>query len=211
MINLQAKSFDHVEKRIKAKLHKLRVDNKITDLCVVHALAQMHHETGGFKIFKEKWGYTPEGLLKTFGARVGTLTRARELINSGVKNLACQIYGGRVDLGNRGCHTEDGFLYIGRGAIQLTGRYNYQKFADYVNDQSIMTNPDLIISNDDYFMRTIDFYFDKNKVWDICRQGFDLQTVKAVTKAINGGINGLDDRYKLTQTYLALFEKNKIG
>ena len=62
-----------------------------------------------------------------------------------------------------------------------------------------MTNPDLVAS--EYSFESAIFFFDRNKLWDICDKGVDDATIIALTKKINGGTNGLEDRNKLTKKF----------
>jgi putative chitinase len=62
-----------------------------------------------------------------------------------------------------------------------------------------MTNPDLVAN--EYAFESAMFFFDKNKLWDICDKGVDDTTITALTKRINGGTNGLDHRKALTLKY----------
>jgi putative chitinase len=62
-----------------------------------------------------------------------------------------------------------------------------------------MTNPDLVAT--EFAFESAMFFFDKNKLWDICDKGIDDATITALTKRINGGVNGLDHRKTLTVKY----------
>ena len=62
-----------------------------------------------------------------------------------------------------------------------------------------MTNPDLVATL--YAFESAIFFFDKNKLWSICDQGVNDQTILALTKRINGGTHGLDDRMVKTKKY----------
>ena len=102
-----------------------------------------------------------------------------------------QKYEGRKTLGNT--QPGDGIKFKGRGFIQLTGRVNYEKFSKFCGEDCV-TNPDLVSTK--YPMMSAAYFFDKNKLWSICDGGFDDETVKKLTKRINGGYNGLEDRQK---------------
>ncbi len=100
-------------------------------------------------------------------------------------------YEGRKTLGNT--QPGDGIKFKGRGFIQLTGRVNYEKFSKFCGEDCV-TNPDLVSTK--YPMMSAAYFFDKNKLWSICDGGSDDETVKLLTKRINGGYNGLEDRQK---------------
>jgi putative chitinase len=102
-----------------------------------------------------------------------------------------QKYEGRKALGNT--QPGDGSKFKGRGFIQLTGRVNYEKFSKFCGEDCV-SNPDLVSTK--YPMLSAAYFFDKNKLWSICDRGSDNETVKLLTKRINGGLNGLEDRQK---------------
>jgi putative chitinase len=95
----------------------------------------------------------------------------------------------------------DGWKYRGRGALQLTGKANYQAFADYIGRPDVMTNPDLVAG--ELCFESALWFFDKNKLWGICDQGINDAAILALTKRINGGTHGLDDRKLKTKKYAA--------
>ena len=95
-------------------------------------------------------------------------------------------------MGNGDEASGDGWKFRGRGALQLTGKSNYQAFSDYLKKPEIMTNPDLVAT--EYSFESAIFFFDRNKLWDICDKGVNKDTILALTKRINGGTHGLADR-----------------
>jgi putative chitinase len=102
-----------------------------------------------------------------------------------------QAYEGRKDLGNT--QPGDGVKFKGRGYIQLTGRANYEKFSKFCGEDCV-AKPELVATK--YPMLSAAYFFDKNKLWTICDKGATENDVKALTKRVNGGYNGLDDRQK---------------
>jgi putative chitinase len=108
-------------------------------------------------------------------------------------------YEGRKDLGNT--EPGDGIRFKGRGYIQLTGRENYKRFSKFCNEDCVAF-PDLVAHK--YPMMSAAYFFDINKLWSICDKGSDDNTVIAVTKRVNGGLNGLDDRLKYFKKYFKL-------
>lgn len=96
-------------------------------------------------------------------------------------------YEGREDLGNT--QPGDGPRYKGAGAIQLTGRANYQAFSDYMQDPRIMEGCDYVAEK--YPMTSAGFWWHNNRMNELCDRG---ATVRDVTLAVNGGLNGLQDR-----------------
>jgi putative chitinase len=110
-------------------------------------------------------------------------------------------YEGRKDLGNT--EAGDGVRFKGRGYIQCTGRVNYLSFSKFIGEDCI-TNPDLVSTK--YPMASAAWFFDKNNLWKICDQGSTDEVVKKVTKKVNGGYNGLDDRQKKFDKFWSLLK-----
>ena len=168
---------------------------KLTPLRATHFFAQTSHETGEFKLFAENLNYSVDGLKKIFPKYFpGTLAEGYARNPEKIANL---VYGNRM--GNGAEASGDGYKFRGRGALQLTGKSNYEAFSKYLNKPEIMTNPDLVAN--EYAFESAMFFFDKNKLWDICDKGVDDTTITALTKRINGGTNGLDHRKALTLKY----------
>ncbi len=113
-----------------------------------------------------------------------------------------KAYEGRKDLGNT--QVGDGPRYKGRGYIQLTGRANYRKFgpvagADFENSPTIVATK--------YFADTACLFWKANKLGAKCVDS-STTTIKVVTKRINGGYNGLDDRIKKFTLYWTDLQKD---
>ena len=168
---------------------------KFTPVRAAHFFAQTAHETGGFKLFTENLNYSADGLQKIFGKYFpGTL---EESYSRNPEKIANRVYASRM--GNGAEASGDGWKFRGRGALQLTGKDNYKAFSDYLKKPEIMTNPDLVATT--YSFESAMFFFDKNKLWSICDQGINDASILALTKRINGGTHGLDDRNQKTKKY----------
>jgi putative chitinase len=168
---------------------------KMTPVRAAHFFAQTSHETGEFKLFVENLNYSAQGLQGTFGKYFpGTL---EESYARKPEAIASRVYANRMGNGDEA--SKDGWKFRGRGALQLTGKSNYEAFAKYLGKPEIMTNPDLVATT--YAFESAMFFFDKNNLWSICDRGVDAATITALTKRINGGTNGLDHRTKLTAKY----------
>jgi putative chitinase len=102
-------------------------------------------------------------------------------------------------MGNGDEASLEGFKFRGRGALQLTGKDNYKAFSEYLKKPEILTNPDLVAS--DFAFESALFFFEKNNLWKIADKGVNADTILAMTKAINGGKNGLDDRISQTNRF----------
>jgi len=98
-------------------------------------------------------------------------------------------YEGRSDLGNT--QAGDGKRFKGAGYIQMTGRANYQAFANYIKDPKVMEGVTYVAKK--YPMTSAGFWWHNNNMNALCDSN---PTVDQVTKRVNGGYNGLDDRKK---------------
>ena len=92
---------------------------------------------------------------------------------------------------------EKASAYIGRGFLQLTGYNNVRSFASDMRVPEVLDNPQLL--EEDYAMDTALWFFKKNNLWTICDEGVNDDTIKRLTKRINGGYTGLDHRVKETK------------
>jgi putative chitinase len=169
---------------------------KLSPNRAAHFFAQTAHETGGFKAFSENLSYGAKGLRGIFGKYFPTDAMAKAYERQPQK-IANRVYGGRM--GNGVEASGDGWKYRGRGALQLTGKANYQAFSDYIKRPDVMTNPDLVAS--ELCFESALWFFDKNRLWSICDQGINDAAILALTKRINGGTHGLDDRKLKTKKF----------
>jgi uncharacterized protein YcbK (DUF882 family) len=104
-------------------------------------------------------------------------------------------------MGNGPEASGDGWKYRGRGALQLTGKDNYLAFSKYCNRPDVMTNPDLVAT--ELAFESAMFFFERNKLWSICDQGVTDAAILSISKKVNGGTHGLEDRKNKTKTYYA--------
>ena len=169
---------------------------KMTPERAAHFFAQTAHESGNFKAFAENLNYGASGLTTTFKKYFPTTEKAL-LYERKPEKIANLVYGGRMGNGDEA--SGDGFKFRGRGALQLTGKDNYKAFSEYLKNPEIMTNPDLVA--DQFAFESAIFFFDRNKLWDICDKGVNKDTILALTKRINGGTHGLADREEKTLKY----------
>lgn len=169
---------------------------KLSPNRAAHFFAQTAHESGGFKAFSENLNYGAKGLRGIFRKYFPTDALARAYERQ-PKKIANRVYGNRM--GNGPESSGEGFAFRGRGALQLTGKFNYQAFSDYIGRPDIMDNPDLVAT--ELAFESALWFFDKNKLWSICDQGTGDAAILALTKRINGGTHGLDDRKAKTKKY----------
>lgn len=172
---------------------------KMPKIRAAHFFAQTAHESGNFKSLSENLNYNAQGLVKTFHKYFSDITVATPYSRNPVK-IANKVYSNRMGNGNEA--SGDGWKYRGRGAIQLTGHDNYAAFAKAFGRPDILSNPDIVSS--ELAFESAMFFFDKNKLWDICDKGITDETITTLTKRINGGTLGLEDRKKHTYEYAKL-------
>jgi putative chitinase len=148
-------------------------------------LAQCGHESADFTVLKENLNYSADGLHRVFPKRFPTLESAQPY-NRNPEKIANKIYCDRM--GNGPEASGDGYKYRGRGAIQLTGKDNYSKFAAAVGkslDEAVVYTETLsgAIESACWFWKThnLNTYCDNNDI-------------VGMTKVINGGTIGLEDR-----------------
>jgi len=162
-------------------------------------LAQVGHESSDLTRLKENLNYSVEGLMTTFGRHRISDADARQYGRrkghpADQEAIATLIYGGEWGADNLGnTQPGDGYLYIGRGPIQLTGRYNYRRFADATG---LILQPDRLSSIPRYGAMSAAWFWVTNVT-----QGGD---VISTTKDVNGGTNGLADRTKRYQRIVAV-------
>lgn len=168
---------------------------KLTKEETAHFFGQTSHETGGFNLFTENLNYSASGLLKIFPKYFNAKT-AEEYARQPHK-IGARVYANRMGNGDEA--SKEGFKFLGRGALQLTGKANYEAFAKSLKKPEILTNPELVAT--DYAFESALFFFNNNKLWDIAKTGVNDKTILAMTKRINGGTHGLEDRVSLTKRY----------
>jgi len=194
--NLKGHIPDAVIAQIPDAAKKFNITNPLR---LAHFLAQCGHESAGFKAIQENLNYSADGLKKIFPKYFpGNLA---EGYAKNPEKIASKVYGSRM--GNGDETTKEGFKFRGRGYIQLTGKDNYTKFAKFIGEDTV-SNPDLVATK--YPLASAAFFFDSNKLWEICDKGADDATVTAVTKRVNGGTIGLADRIKHFKEYFGLLK-----
>jgi putative chitinase len=150
-------------------------------------IAQCAHESGGFKRLKENLNYKWESLRRVFPKYFPTDELAQEYAHK-QEQIANRVYGGRM--GNGDESSGDGFRYCGRGLIQLTGKNNYTKFAESIH-MAVEEVPALLETYDGAVKSACWFWHTNN-----LNQWADVGDILTMTKRINGGVIGLEDRQK---------------
>jgi len=186
----------------KKTLLKLKeVLNIKSNTHLIHFVAQCDHESGGFKADTENLNYSAKGLFTTFRKYFEDYEHCLQYARQ-PERIGSRVYANRMGNGNE--MTKEGFVFRGRGAIQLTGKNNYKAFAEYIKNPKIVYDPALVAK--EYFFESALFFFDKNKLFDMC---VDIKedTVKKLTRRINGGFNGLEHRLELTDKYYKILNR----
>lgn len=157
-----------------------------------HFLAQIAHESGGFTIDCESLKYTTaKRLMQVWPKRFKSIAEAQPYLNNEEK-LANKVYQGRDDLGNT--QPGDGYRYRGRGLIQITGRGAYREFGRKLG-VDLENNPDLALDPDIALRIAVRTWSDTRPRGErTTNQLADDNRIEAITKRINGGYNGLEDR-----------------
>ena len=151
-------------------------------------IGQCMHESGGFKHLVENLNYSAKALVATWSSRFPNIEYAMEYERK-PERIANKVYGGRMGNTEDG----DGAKYIGRGLIQLTGKDNYKACGDALG-VDLVDDPDLV-ATPQYAALSAGWFWDKNHL----NKFADANDMTGLTKRINGGTHGLDDRVARTQ------------
>lgn len=152
-----------------------------------HFLAQLLHESGGLSAVRENLNYSAEGLLKTFPKYFPTTALAVQYARQ-PELIANQVYANRI--GNGTVASGDGWRFIGRGLIQTTGRSNYTKTSQALfGDDRLLTQPHLL-EEPRYAVESACYFWKANNLNTLA----DKNDIEGVTRRINGGFNGLNER-----------------
>ena len=153
-------------------------------------VAQCAHESGGFRALKENLNYKAVTLRKIFPKYFPDDATANHYASLPNKQeaIANRVYGGRM--GNGPEASGDGFRYCGRGLIQLTGKQNYQNFADSI-ETPVEDVPEFLATFEGAVQSACWFWESNN-----LNQWADKSDILTLTKRINGGTIGLEDRIK---------------
>jgi putative chitinase len=157
-----------------------------TPLRLAHFMAQVLHESGALTITEESLFYThAERIRDVWPTRFKSVSDA-EPYTKNPEKLANFVYGNRKDIGND--QPGDGFRFIGRGLIQITGRDSYSRFGQKLG-ADLVTEPKLAFSAQWCLPLAAEEWTEKG-----CNALADADDVKGVTKRINGGTIGLAER-----------------
>jgi len=146
-------------------------------------IGQCQHESNNFRTLEENLHYSAAGLMRVWPSRFPSTDVADQYANNPEK-IANKVYAGRM--GN--VEDSDGFAFRGRGLVQLTGREAYANCGSGLG-VDLLSNPDMLF-DPEYACLSAGWFWNKKSLNDLA----DTQDYETMTKRINGGIIGLDDR-----------------
>jgi putative chitinase len=161
-----------------------------TPLRVAHFVAQCAHESGNFVFIKENLNYRAASLMTTFKKYFPTLELAQQYEKRPEK-IANRVYASRMGNGDEA--SGDGWRYCGRGLIQLTGKDNYTFFAGSLGIP--VEEAADYLSTFEGAAQSACWFWEQNNL----NRFADANDVRGLTRAINGGYIGLEDRIKHTE------------
>lgn len=175
---------------------KLGIDS---DESMAHLIGQIAVESAYFTTSKENLNYSTAGLLKTFGKYFKTEAETLGYAKNPIK-IASKVYANRF--GNGSESTLDGWKYSGKGGIQLTFKANYEAFGASLG-VDLVKKPELVAT--DYFFEVAKWFFDHNKIWKLTTT-VDKESIINVSKKVNGGLHGIDERIEQTNKYYLMLK-----
>ena len=156
-------------------------------------IGQCGHESNNFRTLEENLYYSANALMRVWPSRFPDNDVAEKYANKPEK-IANKVYAGRMGNTEDG----DGWKYHGRGLIQLTGKDNYSRCSETLGID-LVNNPDLLLEPE-FAAASAGWFWRKHGL----NQLADLGDWVAITKRINGGIHGIDDRVARTNKALAV-------
>lgn len=152
-------------------------------------IGQCGHESNSFKVLQENLNYSAKGLVATWPSRFPNVEYAAEYERK-PERIANKVYGARADLGNT--EDGDGWRFSGKGLIQLTGRNNFKTCGDALGID-LVSQPELLLEPM-WACMSAGWFFNKRNL-NLLADSEDWETM---TKRINGGLHGLQDRIDRT-------------
>ena len=178
-------------------LHEILPEYEInTPKGVAAFIAQCAHESGNFLFLKENLNYKAESLVKVFPKYFPSMDIAQQYAKKPEK-IANRVYASRM--GNGDESSGDGWKFCGRGLIQLTGKNNYTFFAASIGVD--LNEAAEYLQTFEGAVQSACFFWENTKL----NKEADEGDIKTMTKKINGGFIGLDDRIKHYEHALHVF------
>lgn len=186
-----------------------------TPLRQAHFLAQLAHESGELRYTEENLKYSTTRLMQVFPKYFSSQARA-QFAAYNPERIANIVYANRM--GNGGETSGDGYIFRGRGLIQLTGRSNYEAFLshlqsvskskldhqtyevvinngdakEHIHDKAVALAP--MISAPELAVRSACWFWQQHGLNHVADCGDSDAVVQKITKVINGGLNGVSSR-----------------
>ena len=171
----------------------------VTPARVAGFIAQCQHESLDFTVLQENLNYSAAGLRKIFPKYFPADAIAAKYARQPTA-IANKVYSGRM--GNGGEASGDGWKFRGRGILQITGRQNYTRCStDLFGDDTLIRDPDLL-RTPEYAVLTACWFWQLNSLNRWCDKG----DIVMLTRKVNGGVIGLDDRINHWNAALEIFE-----
>ena len=148
-------------------------------------IGQCQHESNNFKTLEENLHYSAGALMRVWPSRFPDANTAEKYANN-PEAIANKVYGGRADLGNT--EDGDGWKFHGRGVIQLTGRANYTVCGEALS-RPLTETPELLLQPE-YACMSAGWFWNRKQINLLA----DDENWEIMTKRINGGLLGLQDR-----------------
>lgn len=167
---------------LNAAMEKYQINTKHR---IAAFLAQVAHESGGFKFLVENLNYSADALLRVFPKYFPTQELAEQYARK-PEMIANRVYANRMGNGNEA--SGDGWFRRGRGLIQLTGTDNQVTFGMEC-DVDTITKPELL-EQPQYAALSAGWFWNSRNINPVA----DRDDIKEVTRLVNGGYNGLADR-----------------
>jgi len=180
----KVKNFDEWYNNLLNILPEYDID---TPKRVAAFMAQCGHESGGFTVMQENLNYSAKGLRGIFGKYFPNDDIAKQYERKPEK-IANRVYGNRM--GNGPEESGEGWYFRGRGIVQITGKNNYTKCSQSLFESNVLVeNPDLLLETE-YAIHSACWFWSAARLNELA----DIGDIKTMTKRINGGFIGLEDR-----------------
>ena len=180
----KVKNFDEWYSNLLNTLPEYDID---TPHRVAAFMAQCGHESGGFTLMQENLNYSAKGLVGTFKKYFPTEAQAKPYERK-PQMIANRVYANRMGNGDEA--SGEGWYFRGRGIVQITGKNNYTKCSQSLFESNVLVeNPDLLLETE-YAIHSACWFWSAARLNELA----DIGDMKTMTKRINGGFIGLEDR-----------------
>ena len=180
----KVKNFDEWYNNLLNILPEYDID---TPKRVAAFMAQCGHESGGFTLMQENLNYSAKGLRGTF-SKYFPNDEVAKLYERKPQMIANRVYANRMGNGDEA--SGEGWYFRGRGIVQITGKNNYTKCSQSLFESNVLVeNPDLLLETE-YAIHSACWFWSAARLNELA----DIGDMKTMTKRINGGYIGLEDR-----------------